>query len=251
MIIALIAVLGIASVTASLWVPYDPLVAVGLPLMGPSRSHWFWHRRARPRHLRASGVRASTLHSRRGRCRLDRRTCWHRLRGLLRLSRRMASNSFLMRVTDFALALPSIVVAAIIVVILGPGTITPALAGVVVTLPLFARVARGSTLAEREKPYVLATRALGARQTRIIFRTLLPAIVPVIVIQAAIAAAFAILLEASLKLPRARGPAADAVVRGDGSGCSGVRIHGRDVCDLPWRDARDHRRSVHRARQRA
>jgi peptide/nickel transport system permease protein len=103
-----------------------------------------------------------------------------------------------MRLTDFALALPSLVVGLVIVVLLGPGTTTPALAAVVVTLPLFARVARGSTLSEREKPYVLATRALGASQKRIILRTVFPAILPVIVVQAAIAAAFAILLEASL-----------------------------------------------------
>ena len=196
-IIALIAVLGIASVTASLWVPYDPQIAVGPPLMGPSQSHWFGtDELGRDIFARVVyGLRLSVLVA----------VVAALIGGLVGTSFGVYSgyrggwqDSFLMRVTDFALALPSIVVGLIIVVILGPGTITPALAGVVVTLPLFARVARGSTLAEREKPYVLATRALGARQTRIIFRTLLPAIVPVIVVQAAIAAAFAILLEASL-----------------------------------------------------
>jgi peptide/nickel transport system permease protein len=196
-IIAVIGVLALASVCASLWVPYDPLTAVGPPLTGPSRSHWFGtDELGRDIFSRVVyGLRLSILVA----------VVAAVIGGLAGTAFGVYSgyrggwqDSFLMRLTDFALALPSIVVGLIIVVILGPGTTTPALAGVVVTLPLFARVARGSTLAERPKPYVLATRALGARPTRIIFRTLLPAIIPVIIVQAAIAAAFAILLEASL-----------------------------------------------------
>jgi ABC-type dipeptide/oligopeptide/nickel transport system permease subunit len=196
-LIGLIALLAIASISAGLWVPYDPTRSVGPSLASPSSSYWFGtDELGRDVFSRVVyGVRLSIFVA----------LVAVFFGGLFGTAFGVYSgysggwqDSLLMRVTDFALALPSLVIGLVIVVLLGPGTITPALAAVVVTLPLFARVARGSTLAEREKSYVLATRALGASQRRIIFRTIFPAILPVIVVQAAIAAAFAILLEASL-----------------------------------------------------
>jgi peptide/nickel transport system permease protein len=86
----------------------------------------------------------------------------------------------------------------LIVAILGPGTLTPTLAAIVVSIPLFARVVRAAALSEREKEYVLASRALGSPPGRIMARTLLPAVLPVILVQAAIVAALSVQLEASL-----------------------------------------------------
>jgi peptide/nickel transport system permease protein len=103
-----------------------------------------------------------------------------------------------MRIVDFMLAFPTLVIAMCIVAIIGPGTTTPTLAAVVVSIPLFARVARAAALTEREKEYVLAAQALGASPGRILVRTVLPAILPTIRVQAAIAAALAVQLEASL-----------------------------------------------------
>jgi peptide/nickel transport system permease protein len=196
-LIGLIAFLAIASIFAALWVPYNPSTSVGPSLAGPSSSHWFGtDELGRDIFTRVVyGLRLSIFVA----------LVAVFFGGLFGTAFGVYSgysggwrDSLFMRLTDFALALPSLVVGLVIVVLLGPGTTTPALAAVVVTLPLFARVARGSTLSEREKPYVLATRALGASQKRVVLRTVFPAILPVIVVQAAIAAAFAILLEASL-----------------------------------------------------
>jgi peptide/nickel transport system permease protein len=107
-------------------------------------------------------------------------------------------DSVLMRIVDFMLAFPTLVIAMSIVAVLGPSTETPTLAAIIVSIPLFARVARAATLSEREKEYVLAARALGASRFRIMFRTILPTIFPVIRVQAAIVAALAVQLEASL-----------------------------------------------------
>ena len=107
-------------------------------------------------------------------------------------------DSAAMRVVDFMLAFPTLVIAMSIVAIVGPSTETPILAAIVVSVPFFARVSRAATLAEREKEYVLAARALGQSPVPIVIRQVLPAISGVLRVQAAIVGALAVQLEASL-----------------------------------------------------
>jgi peptide/nickel transport system permease protein len=107
-------------------------------------------------------------------------------------------DSVIMRITDFLLGFPALVAAMIVVAIFGASKTTPIAAAIFVTIPLFARVVRGSVLAERSKEYVIAAQALGASPGRILLRTLLPAVLPVVLVQAAIAGALAVQLEAGL-----------------------------------------------------
>lgn len=109
-----------------------------------------------------------------------------------------AVDAVIMRLCDIQLALPPILLAIAVLAITGSS-----LSNVVLILALtqwvaFARVVRGATLAEREKEYVLAARALGLGAQRIIFRYILPNVFASIIVIATFSIAQTIIAEAAL-----------------------------------------------------
>src|SRR2546423_1767049 len=80
----------------------------------------------------------------------------------------------IMRIMDIMLAFPSIILAIGIVAMRGPGLNNTILAVSIVNIPVYARVARASTLSIKEHEYVTAARAMGARAWRILMRAILP-----------------------------------------------------------------------------
>lgn len=103
-----------------------------------------------------------------------------------------------MRVMDGLYAFPAILLAITIVAVLGPGPINAMIAIGLANAPVFARLARSSVLAVKEKDFVLAARALGCTQARILWRHILPNGITPVIIYASTGAATAILAEASL-----------------------------------------------------
>jgi len=103
-----------------------------------------------------------------------------------------------MRVVDVMFAFPVLLLALSIVAILGPGLTTAMIAIGVVYTPIFARVARASTLSVREESYVRAARGMGARPLGIIVRHVLPNVAAPLIVQTSLSLAFAILSEAAL-----------------------------------------------------
>jgi peptide/nickel transport system permease protein len=103
-----------------------------------------------------------------------------------------------MRLADIQLAFPSILLAILIAAVLGPSV-----ANVIITLSLtrwvtFARVARATTLVTRERDFVLAARALGASNGRLLGLHTLPATVPPLIVIATVEVGLVIIAEASL-----------------------------------------------------
>lgn len=91
-------------------------------------------------------------------------------------------DNLLMRIMDVLLAFPSLLLAIAIVTVIGPGLINTQLAIGVVAIPIYARVMRASVLSLRDREFVAASRALGASETSILFRKVLPnALTPIIV----------------------------------------------------------------------
>jgi len=103
-----------------------------------------------------------------------------------------------MRFLDFLLAVPAILLAMVIIAVLGPGSFNAMLAVGVVSVPAFARLTRASTLSLKEREFVLATRALGVGPPYLMFRTILPNASGPLLVQMAVTAAVAMLLEAAL-----------------------------------------------------
>src|SRR5881296_1762251 len=79
----------------------------------------------------------------------------------------------IMRVTDIFLAFPSLVLALAIAASLGRGTVPSMLAVLLTWWPYYVRLTRGEVLAIKHQPYVVAARAAGTSETRILFRHVL------------------------------------------------------------------------------
>lgn len=108
------------------------------------------------------------------------------------------ADTLIMRLCDCIFAFPAILLGLAVVAILGPGPVAVTLAVTCINVPIFARIARASVLAERGKAYVEAALSLGSGAGRIMFRTILPNALPPLLVQATVSAAYAILLEAAL-----------------------------------------------------
>lgn len=107
-------------------------------------------------------------------------------------------DSLIMRIMDVMLAFPSVILAIGIVAMRGPGLNNTILAVSVVNIPVYARVARASTLSIKEHEYVTAARAAGARSWRILLRAILPNAASPLIVQGTLGVAGAILDAAAL-----------------------------------------------------
>ena len=102
------------------------------------------------------------------------------------------------RIIDMMMTFPTIILGLMVLSILGSGMFNLTVAITVAILPRFARVARGSAIAMRERDYVQAARALGMSDFRIIFVHILPNIANEILVVGTLWMATAILQEANL-----------------------------------------------------
>jgi peptide/nickel transport system permease protein len=107
-------------------------------------------------------------------------------------------DSAIMRVMDVLLAIPSFLFAIGIVTLLGPGLYQIMIAIGVTNIPIFARLLRGSVLAQRENDFVLAARSVGVRRRGILFSHILPNAISPVIVQATLAMATAIIDVAGL-----------------------------------------------------
>lgn len=104
----------------------------------------------------------------------------------------------IMRVCDVLLAFPSLVLALALGAALGPGLWKAIFAVAITSIAGYARLARASTLVNREETYVEAARAQGSSDTRILARYVLPNIMSPIIVRATVGMGFSVLLAASL-----------------------------------------------------
>jgi peptide/nickel transport system permease protein len=107
-------------------------------------------------------------------------------------------DQLLMRLVDILVAFPGILLAIAFTAVLGPGLDHVVLALCLIGWTSYARLVRGEILALREREFVQAARALGCHPQRIIWRHLLPNLLPPLLIQATFGLAAAIVAEGSL-----------------------------------------------------
>ena len=104
----------------------------------------------------------------------------------------------IMRAMDMLLALPSLLLAIVIVTILGPSLTNAMVAVAIVTLPHYVRLMRAAVLTEAGKDYVVASRVSGAGMLRLMFITVLPNCLAPLIVQATLGFSSAILDAAAL-----------------------------------------------------
>ena len=109
-----------------------------------------------------------------------------------------AIDMFIMRVVDVMMAFPLLVLAIALVAVFGPSQDNLMLALICVIWIWPARLVRGMVLSLRETEFIVGAKALGATETTIIFRHILPNVFPIVVVQASFLVAEAILAAAAL-----------------------------------------------------
>lgn len=107
-------------------------------------------------------------------------------------------DSVVMRLMDVMLAIPGLLLAIGIVAALGPGLFQIMVAVGVVNIPIFARLLRGSVLAQKENDFVLAARAVGVPRRQILASHILPNAISPVIVQGTLALATAIIDVAGL-----------------------------------------------------
>ena len=118
--------------------------------------------------------------------------------GLLAAVKRGWIEEVVMRLADFTFAFPALLSAIMLTAIYGPGLVTSIVAFGIFNVPVFARITRASALVVRSREYVTAARALGKSEWRITVEHVLPNIAAILIVQATIQFALAILAEAAL-----------------------------------------------------
>jgi peptide/nickel transport system permease protein len=118
--------------------------------------------------------------------------------GLWASAKRGWTEELIMRASDFMYAFPAILLAIMLVATLGQGAINAIVAIGIFSIPVFARLTRGAANAIWAREFILAARAAGKGKLRITIEHVLPNIISVLVVQATIQFALAILAEAAL-----------------------------------------------------
>jgi peptide/nickel transport system permease protein len=108
------------------------------------------------------------------------------------------ADDILMRVVDVFLAIPAIFLFILMSILFRPNAIT--LAAIIASVGWggVARLVRGEVLSVKQRDFILATRSIGARDLRLIFRHLLPNVLPVLIVAASLGVGQIILIEAAL-----------------------------------------------------
>jgi peptide/nickel transport system permease protein len=118
--------------------------------------------------------------------------------GLLASARRGWIEETIMRLADFSFAFPAILSAIMMTAVFGPGIVNSIIAIGIHNIPTFARVTRASANAIWSREFITAARACGKGPWRITIEHVLPNILSVLIVQATIQFALAILAEAAL-----------------------------------------------------
>lgn len=104
----------------------------------------------------------------------------------------------IMRTVDVLMALPSILLAIVVVSVLGPSLFNAVVAVSIVAVPNFVRLVRASVLAEKEKQYVVAARSFGSGHFRLLVINIFPNCLAPLIVQATLGFSDGILNAAAL-----------------------------------------------------
>jgi dipeptide transport system permease protein len=120
------------------------------------------------------------------------------LLGLVAGFNRGTADTLIMRLMDIILALPSLLLAIVIVVLLGAGLRNAMIAVAITNIPHYARLTRAAVLNELTKDYVVASRVSGAGTLRLMFKTVLPNCLAPLIVQSTLGISSAVLDAAAL-----------------------------------------------------
>ena len=195
---ALTVLLLLAAVLSYLWTPWPPLeINMDAKLLPPGAAHWLGTD-AYGRDVASQllvGARSSILV---GVVAVGIGITLGTALGLLAAARRGWVEEAIMRLADFSFAFPAVLSAIMLTAVFGPGVVNAIIAIGIFNIPTFARITRASANAIWAREYILAARACGRNAWQITWQHVLPNLAPVLIVQATIQFALAILAEAAL-----------------------------------------------------
>ena len=194
-VVALVVAMALLSFV---WTPYDPtLVDPTVRLAGPSGSHWLgtdkFGRDVVSQLL--VGSRTTLLV---GFVAVGVAAVVGVPLGLLAASAPRRAGEVLMRANDLLLAFPALLLAIMFAAVYGSSTVTAMVAIGISTVPSFARIVRAGSLQVLRTEYVLAARVAGRRPVGVAVRHTLPNVGSLVIVQASVSFAIAVLAEAAL-----------------------------------------------------
>ncbi|MBD1380505.1 ABC transporter permease [Metabacillus arenae] len=107
-------------------------------------------------------------------------------------------DTIISRIFDIMLAFPSILLAIAVVAILGPSLQNALIAIAIINIPNFGRLVRAKVLSVKQEEYIMAARAVGMKDSRILLHHILPNSMTPIIVQSTLAIATAIIEAAAL-----------------------------------------------------
>jgi peptide/nickel transport system permease protein len=188
----------LAALLSMVWTPWSPYdIDVPNKLQGPSAGHWLGTDSIGRdvASLLLVGARNSILV---GVIAVGIGLTVGTALGLLASTRRGWTEEIIMRLSDFSFAFPAILSAIMMTAVFGPGMVNSIIAIGISNIPIFARVTRGSANAIQSREFITAARACGKGPWRITLEHVMPNILSVLIVQATIQFALAILAEAAL-----------------------------------------------------
>jgi peptide/nickel transport system permease protein len=194
----LVGLLVFVAALSLVWTPY-PSAAIDIPhrLLTPSFAHWLGTDQLG--HDVASqllaGARVSILV---GIIAVGIGVVFGVALGLIAATAKGLTEDVIMRLSDFAFAFPALLLAIMLTAIFGPGVVNAIIAIGVFNVPVFAKVTRASANSVLAREFILAARAAGKGPVAIAFEHVLPNIAPVLIVQATIQFAIAVLAEVAL-----------------------------------------------------
>ena len=181
----------------SLWAPFDPVDIVGPRLAGPSSDHYFGTDQL-GRDILSRVIHGAQIALLVGLVAMAISTFGGTMIGVASGYIGGRFDIIVQRVMDGLIAIPGLILAMTIVMVLGPSTFNAILAISVGIIPGQNRVIRGVVLSLSKNDYVLAAQAIGASRLHIMVRHIFPNVVPIMLILATGLLGGAILIEASL-----------------------------------------------------
>ena len=106
--------------------------------------------------------------------------------------------AILLRLADAIMSFPSMLLAVIVLVVFEPGVMNVVLVLAVSRIPIFMRTVRAEVLELKQRMFVTAARAMGAKKNRILLRHIAPMLLPTLINLAALEMAFVMLVESGL-----------------------------------------------------
>jgi ABC-type dipeptide/oligopeptide/nickel transport system permease subunit len=195
--VIIIAVMVFAAIFAPLITTHSPTATSTDILQAPSSEHWFGTTR------QGKDVYSRVVYGARVSLQVGLFTVLISVVGgtvlaLLAGYYRGIVDQVISRVADILIAFPSILFALTLATALGKGLTTVVISISIIFTPIIMRIMRGAVLQQRESQYVEAARVLGANESRLIFRHILPNLIGIAIITASATLPAAILTESGL-----------------------------------------------------